>query len=463
MSDPQSPNGSLRRGSVSMPLALAQSVGIQGPTAGVIVGPAFIASIVGEPGALAQLVGLVTMGFVAYAFVRFTRRFNTAGSVYAFNGVAVGPGYGLVSAWLLLLVYLGFAAGVYAATAEIAQSLLATAGVNLAWQLLALVLAGLALVVAATGISPSSTAVLVLEASSIVLISVVAVKVIADGGYHHHGLSAGPFTLHGVGLSVLALGVVQVFGQFSGFEGAATLGEETRRAQRAIPAAVAISLMLSAAVYIFFTWISYSAYPSAASLAADPAPLVHIADSYLSHRVGVVVNAAGVLSGFGALVALLNAAARLVFALAGELGLRAATRTTTGAQTPLPALLAVAVASVGGLLAFTFEPTPARAASLLIQYAAYLLLAAYAMTLVAALVSAWRQDRRPFPLVLLGVGIAVIGYVLYRTFVPLPAAPFDRLVVAAGVSLVIGVAALALPGVRRSLRDSTLLSRLRGP
>jgi len=76
----------------------------RGPTAGVIIGPAIIAGIVGEPGALAEVLALVAMGFVAYAFVVFTRAFNTAGSVYAFNATALGPGYGFVSAWPLLLV-----------------------------------------------------------------------------------------------------------------------------------------------------------------------------------------------------------------------------------------------------------------------------------------------------------------------------------------------------------------------
>jgi amino acid transporter len=112
---------------------VALPVGIQGPTAGVIIGPAIIASIVGEPGALAQVLALVAMGFVAYAFIVFTRAFNTAGSVYGFNAAALGPGYGFVSAWLLLLVYISFAAGVYAATADIAQTLLASLGLHVSW------------------------------------------------------------------------------------------------------------------------------------------------------------------------------------------------------------------------------------------------------------------------------------------------------------------------------------------
>lgn len=127
------PGRSLRRGSLRFLRTAALPVGIQGPTAGVIIGPAIIAGIVGEPGALAQVLALAAMGFVAYAFVVFTRSFNTAGSVYAFNGSALGPGYGFVSAWLLLLVYTSFAAGVYAATADIAQTLLASLGVHVGW------------------------------------------------------------------------------------------------------------------------------------------------------------------------------------------------------------------------------------------------------------------------------------------------------------------------------------------
>ena len=98
------PGWSLRRGSLRFLRTVALPVGIQGPTAGVIIGPAIIAGIVGEPGALAQVLALTAMGFVAYAFVVFTRAFNTAGSVYAFNATALGPGYGFVSAWPLLLV-----------------------------------------------------------------------------------------------------------------------------------------------------------------------------------------------------------------------------------------------------------------------------------------------------------------------------------------------------------------------
>lgn len=451
---------SLRRGSLRFARTVALPVGIQGPTAGVIIGPAIIAGIVGQPGALAQVLALAAMGFVAYAFVMFTRAFNTAGSVYAFNATALGPGYGFVSAWLLLLVYTSFAAGVYAATADIAQTLLAFLGVHIGWVWLGLAGAALALGLAVASVGFSSLVILTCEGASIALITAVAIAVLAAGGYHHHGITAAPFRPHGVSLSVLALGVTAVFGQFSGFEGAATLGEETRRSTRVIPAAITWSLAGSAAVYIFFTWIVYTAYPSPAAVAASPAPLVHVAGTYLGSGAGLAVNAAGLVSAFGAQLACLTAAARLAFALGRETGRAGAfvTRMWRRHGSPAGALTVTGAVSVAVLLAFGFEPAATRAATLIIQYGAYLILAAYLMTVIAALAWTWRTRRQPLPLVILTAGVAVLGYVLYRTFRPFPAAPFGWVVLAAAASATAGASALLIPGVLARMRSSRLLA-----
>lgn len=267
----EDPSRSLRGGSLRFARTVALSVGIQGPTAGVIVGPAVLASIVGGAGALAYLLGFVAMALVAYAFIVFSRSFNTASSVYGFNGAALGARYGFVSAWLLLLVYTSFASAVYASTADITQSLLASLGVHVGWVWLAAAGWALTVVLAYASIGLSSIVIFLAEGIAIVLISIVGIVVLAKGGYHHHAFSAAPFETHGIALGVLGLGVVNAFGGFSGFEGAATLGEESRRTTRTIPAAVGVSLAASAAVYIVFTWIVDNAYASPAALAAAPA------------------------------------------------------------------------------------------------------------------------------------------------------------------------------------------------
>jgi amino acid transporter len=319
----------------------------------------------------------------------------------------------------------------------------------------------LALALAYTSIGFSSLVILACEGAAVALITVVAAAVLAAGGYHHHGISAAPFTPHGVPLTVLALGVAAAFGQFSGFESAATLGEESRRSTRTIPAAIGWSLAGAAAIYIFFTWIVYTAYPGPAAVAADPAPLVHIAGAYLARPVGTAVNVAGLISAFGAQLACLNAAARLAFALGRETSGPATgvlTRTWRRHGSPAGALTVVGAVTLAALLAFASEHTATRAATLIIQYGAYLILAAYLMTVIAALAWTWRTRRRPLPLAILAVGAVVLGYVVYRTFVPFPAAPFGWVVLAAGASAVAGAAILLIPGLLARLRQSELLA-----
>lgn len=460
---PSGSGGSLRRHQLRFPRTIALSVGIQGPVAGVIVGPAVLAGIVGGAGALAYLLGLVAMGFVAYAFVIFSRSFNSAGSVYAYNGSALGPTYGFASAWILLLVYLSFAAGVYASTADIAQTLLASFGIDAWWVWFALAGFVLTMIFSYLSIGLSSIVILACEGVAVILLAVVGVVVMAKGGYHHHALSASPFQLHGVALGVLGLGVVNAFGAFSGFEGAATLGEETRRSTRTVPAAITWSLIGAAGIYIVFTWIANNAYPSPAVLAADPAPFVHLATVDIGSAMGKVVNIAGVISAFGAQLACINAANRLLFALsrdvtpAGGRSRRLLTRIDGRFGSPVGALAVTGAASGIGLMAFSFEASALRALTIIVEFGAYLIIVAYLLTVIAAISWLWRRDRRPVPLIVFGVGMAVLGYVLYDTFVPFPPAPFDWIIVVAGGSVLLGVAIAIIPAVRARLHASPLL------
>jgi len=460
------PRRSLRADSVRFLRTVALSVGIQGPTAGVIVGPAVLAGIVGGAGALSYLLALVAMSFVAYAFILFTRSFNSSSSVYAFNGSTLGARYGFVSVWMLLLVYISFAAGVYASTANIAGALLSSLGVEGWWVWLAVIGWALTIVFAYLSFGLSSLLILACEGIAVALIAVVGVAVLVKGGYHDRALSTAPFQTHGISFAVLGLGVVSAFGGFSGFEGAATLGEESKRSQRTIPAAVAGSLIASATVYIAFAWIVDNAYATPRALAADPAPLVHLATGYVGPLMGKLVNLAGVISAFGAQLACIAAANRLLFAIGRELGAgRRATNllvATSRRGSPIGALVVAGSVSLGGLLAFSFEPTPIRALTLIIQYGAYLVLAVYLLTVIAALVMVWRRGRRPIPLIVLSLGILVLGYVLRDTFSPLPAGPFRVVALAALASLLAGILFALIPAVHRRLGSSALVHRRLG-
>ncbi|HEX4110619.1 MAG TPA: APC family permease, partial [Solirubrobacteraceae bacterium] len=256
------------------------------------------------------------------------------------------------------------------------------------------------------------------------------------------------------------------FGGFSGFEGAATLGEESRRSTWTIPAAVVGSLLLSAGVYIVFTWIVDNAYATPAALAADPAPLVHLADGYVGSAMGKLVNFAGVISAFGAQLACVNAASRLLFSLGRELGGGAPARnllvrTDPKRGSPIGALAIIGAISLIALLSFSFEPTAIRVLTLIVTVGSYLIIIAYLLTVIAAAGWVWRHGRRPIPLIVLTLGVVVLGYLLYKTFYPFPAYPFNWEVwIAAGLSL-LGVAFAFVPAVHRRLAGSSLLRAAR--
>jgi hypothetical protein len=67
------------------------------------------------------------------------------------------------------------------------------------------------------------------------------------------------------------------------------------------------------------------------------------------------------------------------------------------------------------------------------------------------------------PLGVLTVGAGLLGYVLYDTFVPFPAAPFNLVVLAAGASAMIGVALAVIPRVHRRLAHSDLIRATHRP
>lgn len=448
----------LRPGRLRFFRTIAESVGVQGPTGGVVIGAALLAGISGGGTALVELAAAVAMGFVAYAFVLFTRSFNSAGSVYGFTGAAVGPSFGFLSAFALMFVYINFAGGVYASTADEAQPAFQAIGLHLTWQAYALAVFGLVCLLAYLDIKISTAIVLALEGGAMLVVVVVSAIVLAKGGYHGHAFSSAPFRPGGASLSVLGLGVVFSFSAFSGFEAAATLGEESDRPRRVIPRAVWISLAVVAVFEIGVAFVVTNAYPSVQQLAGSPVPLVTVTDRFVTPWVGDLVNFAAVLSSFGAALASASGASRILFALGRDgFGPRMLRRTSLRTGSPVGALGVVAAASLAFLVPFLWEPAAGRAVAVVLTYGADLVIAAYVLVVTAAIVFTIRRRMAVAQTAVLVVGLAVLGFVVKDTFVPFPAAPYNWDAIAAGATLLVGG---LLPLISRRLRDNLRSSPL---
>ena len=448
----------LRAGRLRFFRTIAESVGVQGPTAGVVIAPAVLASISGGGTALVELVAAVAMGFVAYAFVIFTRGFNSAGSVYGFTGAVAGPVFGFVSAWALMLVYASFAGGLYAVTADEAQPAFGTVGLHLSWQAYAIIAFVLVMALAYLDIKISATVILALEGVSMLLVVTACSIVLAKGGFHGHAFSSAPFRPGGVSLPVLGLGIVLSFSTFSGFEAAATLGEESRQPRRLIPPAIMASLAVVAVFTIGVTAVVTNAYPSTTQLSAAAVPLVTVTDTFVASWMGDLVNFGAVVSAFGASLACAVGASRILFALGRDTGPAMLRRTSGLTGAPVGALIWVGAGSLLTLLLFIAEPLATRAVALSLAYGSDLIISAYILVVIAAIIFTIRRRMAPVKTVILLIGLAVLGYVAKNTFAPLPAAPFNWDVLAAGITLAAGIVLpFVYPPLRRGIASSPLL------
>ncbi|MDQ6729494.1 MAG: APC family permease, partial [Actinomycetota bacterium] len=95
--------------------AIALSIAIMAPTAAMALNGAGAAALIGRAAPLAFIFATIGVLLVAYSFIRLSRYFSHAGSVFAFSGITLGPQAGFFSGWALLGTYLAFTC---ASTAE---------------------------------------------------------------------------------------------------------------------------------------------------------------------------------------------------------------------------------------------------------------------------------------------------------------------------------------------------------
>ena len=87
-----------------------------------------------------------------------------------------------------------------------------------------------------------------------------------------------------------------------------------------------------------------------------------------------------------------------------------------------------------------------------------LIIVAYILVVIAAIIFTIRRRMAPVKTVLLLIGLAVLGYVVKATFAPFPAPPYSWDALAAGITLAAGIVLpLAYPPLRRGIRESPLL------
>ena len=446
--------------------AIALSIAIMAPTAAMALNGTAPAALIGRAVPLAFIFATVGVLLVSYAFIRLSRYFSHAGSVFAFTGVTLGPQAGFFSGWALLGTYIAFTCASTAEAGTFGVAFFQGTGIwHGADYLVIALVAGVIIAFLAFGdIRVATRSLLGMEGISVTLIVilmiVIVVKLIGGTAPHHQTITVDAFKIpSGTSFSAVASAAVFGFLSFAGFEGAAALGEETDNPRREIPRAIRNAVVAAGIFYILCilvqTWGFGATAGGAKAFAGSTAPLGDLARSYVGSWMGDLINAGATVSAFASGLAAATAGARILFALTRHTALEPALgRASTRTGAPAGALTVVLIIGVGAIAGQRIANVSAVNAFFYPGTLGVLsLLVAYIVTNLGAISFLFIRARRAplCEIVLPILGIVFLGYTIYKNVVGV-SFPYNRFPLVVGIWLVVGlVIILAQPQLARRI------------
>jgi amino acid transporter len=441
-------------------LGLFEAVGVSlsmiAPTMAVAFNTSLVAQAAGPATPLAFAVGTVMIALVGLSFVFFSRRVASAGSALAYVGHAFGRRWGFIAGWMMLLSYLTFTGATTALIGNFLDAAATDFGLQLPrlWLLTSTVGTILCIYCVSRDIKLAARLMLLLEGLSIVAIVLLSTVILVTIS-RTTGLSLQPFRPAAAfsGWAGVGYGLVFTILSFAGFEGAATLGEEALSPRRDIPIAIAGTVILAGAFFVFVSYAEVMGYglDQMKALGASNAPLNTLSLKFISKDFAIAVDLAAAISAFSAAMGALSAAARMMFAL-GRAGLNTQMSEVDGSSgSPKRAVMLCGTIALLGLVAWA----PFVGATNYYDYMGTIgtlsLIVVYMGVTGAVLTTSW--PAKHVLAVLLGLaGTVVLIWPLYNSIYPVPAFPNNLWPYAVLAWIVIGAAFLvARPALSRTL------------
>jgi amino acid transporter len=421
-----------------------------GPAASVALVLPLMAGFAGEAIVFAFVLTLIVALLLTNTFSEFSRRIDSAGSLFAWNSAGLGSGFGFVFAWFFVGCYLLITAEGFSVFGGFVHDYLrANVSVDIPWWVFTAFAVVYVVSFAWRGIALSVEGALVLLAVELVVILGLALWLLASGDAH---LRLSPFDPGNSPTGWSGIGLALSFGMLSliGYEGAASLAEEAQDAKRSVGRGLYLAAGFLSVFFIVVTWVLISSYGPIDKFAADTNAVQTLATREW-HSFGGIVTLVVISSVLAFTQTAFNAGARVIFSLgrAGVLppSLRAVARTHPRFGTPSVAIVCFAAVSVvtGVVLAAIKGPLTVFAYYGFMVSIAFLVV--YGLTNVALVryirLNAPGELSLPRHVVMPAAALIGVGYALYRTVHPLPPSPLNVLpwVVAAwagvGVALLI--------------------------
>lgn len=336
------PDAGLQRHVLGETQVIAQAIGQLGPSVGAAtLVPLAFANARGASW-LTVLITTVGVFAVAYILAVLARRHVSPGALYTLIPKALGPAGGLLAAGAVgIVITAGMINPVLAVGATFAQFLTSALSIGHSGRaellLFDLATLGLAATIVFRGIKLSTKVLLVLEITSMTVISVLLLIVLVKHGdiFDSRQLRLTGVSTHGmlVGISVIVLA-------FGGFESAASLGLEARNPRTAVPRALMGSILVAGAFFLVNSYIQILGFEGTGmSITSQSVPLGALATHYGVSWLGNVVLLGVTISWFAVTCAVFNYGTRIILAMTRDRVLPAAMgRTTAATGTPTVAL-----------------------------------------------------------------------------------------------------------------------------
>ncbi len=418
----------LWRGALGLRHAIVISVAVMSPAASIFFNTIPQAGFVGAAIPLCYVIGFVLALLIANQYSEFSREIPSSGSAYTFVTEGLGLRLGFITAWVgLIALAIGVPYSFVLLGANVQALMIRWFGLNLHWSFWFVLALGVAFALSYWGIRQSMNVDLTFLAFEMGVCLVLAIIVLFQVG-QKGGLTAVPFNPGAVPPNGdLTVGIVLAVLSYIGFEAAAALGEETKHPHHNIPRAVLGSMIVVGLFYVLMSYVGtvgYGVNRMVTGYANDPAPFDTIGRMYSGPFFVVLIDLVGLLSFFGAALAIINGGARIIYTV-GRDGLlpRWTAWLHPLRRTPVGSIAGLCIFGLVVGLLLGFIMTPIGAFGFLGTLDALFVLIIYALVCIASIRFFWRKRRVQFNIFRHGV-VPVLGTLLILTiFVFLVIAP----------------------------------------
>lgn len=277
---------------------------------------------IGTPAAF--LIAMVVLAVFSVGFTTMSKHITATGAFYGFISFGLGRTTGLAAGLLAAFAYMVFEPSLIGIFSSFAHNTVHDQlGKDVPWWVFAILMLAINAVGTWFGVALAERLLVVLLATEVTVLFIMAVSVLFHGG-GPEGISLAPINpVNAFRGASAGLGLFFAFWSWVGFESTAMYGEESKDPKRIIPRATMIAVLGVGVFYLFVSWmaISGSGQDKAMELAGSDNPMNVFfgpTERYVGHWAVDTMQWLMITGSLACGMAFHNCAARYLYALGRE-------------------------------------------------------------------------------------------------------------------------------------------------